>query len=550
MNNNYKKLPTRKRSMETILVVFIVALVIVTGGILSGTVYSKSSQMIKKQVQNNVLNLSQSAAACIDGKLFASIPEEGMDSTQYKEVWELLSNFRDNSDIQYIYTFRLKDKNIPVFVVDTDEEEPSENGAEYEMLEVMKQAFAGEAVAENEESKDEWGSYLSGFAPIFDGNKVVGIVGVDVSYSKVLEEINQFRRLIVIMAFLIFLITAVGVFAIIRKFRAGVNILNDKVLELSQGDGDLNREVELRSGDEFEIIAESINGFIREVRNMVKEVADKSVNSEQVILSMNGNVANLNQSMQACSTTAELISSRLNQTTTKVTLLAEQVTKMETTMETASLRAKESSEQAVSKKEKATEDILKIKSTIDIAYQDAKAVDEVLQVTSEISKFATQIRLLSLNAQVEASRAGEAGKGFAIVAEEMQHLNEKITESVTRISAINETVVRAVNALLEGCKSMQDYLSENVLVDYDDYADVGSAYGDTVNSLHIAMKELNKSALMISNEVMQVDSDLMGISDSVANSTNQIIGISNASMSIAQDMKELTEEPMLRMVQR
>ena len=40
-------------------------------------------------------------------------------------------------------------------------------------------AFEGKVALDDEVTADEWGSFYSAFAPIYSGNEVVGIVGVD-----------------------------------------------------------------------------------------------------------------------------------------------------------------------------------------------------------------------------------------------------------------------------------------------------------------------------------------------------------------------------------
>lgn len=543
----YKKMSTRKRSMEALLIVFICGLVVVTGCILSATIYFKSKDLLKKQVQTNALNLAKTTAANIDGKTFSKIPATGEDSKEYASVREELVAARDNSDIMYIYSFREGAKGAQ-FVVDADKEDPAANGEKYEMLPEMKKAFEGKATVDSEVSSDQWGSYISGYAPVFDGEKVVGIVGVDISYTMVLNELNQLKLQIALISIVILAIMIGGIIYIIRKFREGVNVLNDKIIELSEGDGDLNREIELPSGDEFEEISHSINHFIKNVRDMVKAVADKSVNTEEVIQDMNGKVVDLNSSMTQCTATAEGISASLSDTASRVAMLAEQVNTIDASVAEAEEHAGESAKNARMKKEKAMTDIAQIKATIDYASEQAKAVEEVLKVTAEIDKIATQMTILSLNAQVEASRAGESGQGFAVVAEEMQILNEKIAESVKRISNINEAAFVGVNSLLEGTADMEAYLTEHVLSDYDDYAQVGKDYGETVEQIHEAMTKLNENALVISGEVAKADSDIMEINTAVSRSSEQIAGISKASQAIAYEMEELTKEPMIQMM--
>lgn len=66
--------------------------------------------------------------------------------------------------------------------------------------------------------------------------------------------------------------------------------------------------------------------------------------------------------------------------------------------------------------------------------------DKIGQITENITAFANQTNILSLNASIEAARAGEHGKGFAVVAQEIRKLAAGSLESAEVISAlIDET---------------------------------------------------------------------------------------------------------------
>jgi len=83
--------------------------------------------------------------------------------------------------------------------------------------------------------------------------------------------------------------------------------------------------------------------------------------------------------------------------------------------------------------------------------QVAKDIEAIQQVITQVTdlkpliklirKVAFQIKLLSLNAAIEAARAGNAGLGFAVVANEVQRLSketemaaESIEENITQVS--------------------------------------------------------------------------------------------------------------------
>ncbi len=75
-----------------------------------------------------------------------------------------------------------------------------------------------------------------------------------------------------------------------------------------------------------------------------------------------------------------------------------------------------------------------IKHTIVNNINDTESmIDHIENVTSEM-------RILALNARIEAARVGEAGRGFALVAEQMS----KLTDSVREIAKSMEQITRSI----------------------------------------------------------------------------------------------------------
>ncbi|MHB8422047.1 MAG: methyl-accepting chemotaxis protein [Leptospirales bacterium] len=58
--------------------------------------------------------------------------------------------------------------------------------------------------------------------------------------------------------------------------------------------------------------------------------------------------------------------------------------------------------------------------------QNKSAVQEIVQVVSQVGDVAARTNLLALNAAIEAARAGEHGRGFAVVADEVRNLSEQV----------------------------------------------------------------------------------------------------------------------------
>ncbi|WP_410825933.1 methyl-accepting chemotaxis protein [Methylobacterium sp. sgz302003] len=85
------------------------------------------------------------------------------------------------------------------------------------------------------------------------------------------------------------------------------------------------------------------------------------------------------------------------------------------------------------------------RATIDHVSQYMHGLDAL---TSSLNKICSSIRMLALNANIEATRAGEHGRGFQVIARELQALardsQDAVTEARCRISTVQQTVDSAL----------------------------------------------------------------------------------------------------------
>jgi methyl-accepting chemotaxis protein len=75
-----------------------------------------------------------------------------------------------------------------------------------------------------------------------------------------------------------------------------------------------------------------------------------------------------------------------------------------------------------------------IKHTIDANLNETEVMIE------DIDKVASEMRILALNARIEAARVGDAGRGFALVAEQMSKLTDSVHEIARSMEQINGSV--------------------------------------------------------------------------------------------------------------
>jgi diguanylate cyclase (GGDEF)-like protein len=165
-------------------------LVICTAAVL--VLYFVARRTIMEEVRRQLISVASTAALQIDPNKLSKLTSRSDESTPtYIELKHILQQIRDaNPDIRFIYTMASTDQpGIWQFILDAEKDpaEVSHIGDEYEVskLPELKKAFI-EPIADNKLSKDKWGIFLSGYAPIYNAKQEpIGILGVDMTQANV-----------------------------------------------------------------------------------------------------------------------------------------------------------------------------------------------------------------------------------------------------------------------------------------------------------------------------------------------------------------------------
>lgn len=85
-----------------------------------------------------------------------------------------------------------------------------------------------------------------------------------------------------------------------------------------------------------------------------------------------------------------------------------------------------------------------------VSQESAQKVKDTGKILDMSRSIATQTKLLSLNASIEAARAGTHGRGFAVVAQEMQKLAQNSADATENIDTILKEIQTAIEKVIEG----------------------------------------------------------------------------------------------------
>ncbi|HZK54466.1 MAG TPA: hypothetical protein VFC84_09780, partial [Desulfosporosinus sp.] len=241
--------------------------------------------IFKERFQVEVINLAATAASLIDGQEHNRLqthPDEN--SVEYRKIQRLLQVFIDNnSHIKYIYTLRkLNGVTKWEYVVDADNTKDHHHiGNNYAVIdqEVIKNANNA-PLADNDFETDQWGTFLSGFAPIKDSmGQTVGIVCVNMTAKSIIQQEIGLG----LWALFLF-VSGLGLmihmtYRVIKKSTQPLDEIVFSIRGWQLENKDLQEKLNIQTGDEFEVLKEIMNQashLLFQEKRMLEEDLEKS----------------------------------------------------------------------------------------------------------------------------------------------------------------------------------------------------------------------------------------------------------------------------------
>ena len=239
-------------------------------------------------------------------------------------------------------------------------------------------------------------------------------------------------------------------------------------------DGNLIKNIELNTEDEFGEIAKYFNDMLDATRSVLLRMQGTA---EEVAQSSERLTENAEQSAQATQSVAEAVTNvsastsmqmdALNETTERVERLKEGMHNVVEVVRSGMKSVHDAVEHAnegntlaaatVQQMNRIADTVAESAGTVAKLGESSKEIDSIVEV---ITGIAGQTNLLALNAAIEAARAGEHGRGFAVVAEEVRKLAEESRSAAEqigeRIRAIQQSTESAVTAIELGRDTVEE----------------------------------------------------------------------------------------------
>ncbi|MDR3114444.1 MAG: methyl-accepting chemotaxis protein [Treponema sp.] len=329
-------------------------------------------------------------------------------------------------------------------------------------------------------------------------DKFPWILYVTITWDELMDGIHRLVFLIIISSAGFVVAGILIAYCMARGISRPVINIVDTLKDISEGEGDLTRTIDITTRDEIGELAHYFNLTIDKIKHLVvsirKEVDALSLtgtelagNITQTAASIHEITANI-KSITAQSGKQEMSVDNTGKITEEIveniqtlnTLIQKQrdcVSQSSTAVEQMLANIQSVTKSLLDNEENVTSLALSSEAGRDGLREVSADIKEIereseglLEINSVIQNIASQTNLLSMNAAIEAAHAGEAGKGFAVVAEEIRKLSEssskqsktisgvlaKIKASIDKITRSTDAVLLKFEAINGGVKDVTD----------------------------------------------------------------------------------------------
>ena len=389
-------------------------------------------------------------------------------------------------------------------------------------------------------------------------NENIGMffIGVDTKafIDKTIWAFVAILGIIVLVSTVIILI----VFGIFFKFNVTKPV--DYILSAldSISNGNLSNEVKLKSKDELQSIADSLdntrknfNLLISDLKNRAEGLAedshrlyDSAVETTQASENITSTIIDFTGKMDDSVDTMEKVFGEFDTLNSEAHIISDYVSDCKVSVE----KLKENSDSGMDILGAAVNMILQteknVVDTSEFVTEFSNQIKEIITLLQAITGISEKTNLLALNAAIEAARAGEAGRGFNVVAEEIRKLAENSRQTVEDIQNITQKIVEGSNNATEAMnktKEVSTKSTNSVKQVQDNFMLINELSNNIENKID-TVNEYNKG---IQNKIEHISSEVSGASKilkSLNSEINQITASTEEQIATMEELQAVSQE--------
>lgn len=309
--------------------------------------------------------------------------------------------------------------------------------------------------------------------------------------------------------------------------------------DISEGEGDLTLRLNVSGKDEIGQLANSFNGFITKMQDVIREVTSSTSQLSAAAEEMSMITDETRVGVQRQQSETALVATAVNEMSSTV----HEVANSAGTAASAASEADSQSEQGKQVVSSTVASIRTLASEVETAAnvigqleKDSESIGSVLEV---IRGIAEQTNLLALNAAIEAARAGEQGRGFAVVADEVRSLASRTQESTQEIQEMIERLQKgsrdAVKAMQAGQEQAQTTVEQASEAETS-LAQISAAVGQ-INEMNAHIAEASRQQGQVVEEINKNIINITQVADDSANGADQLSTASQEMATLAVNLE-------------
>ncbi len=547
----------RKISITSKLIIGVIILFIVSDILLGFMAYRKSYGMLLDQIKNSVEKISTCVAVNIDAGIVTTVQPGEEETEDYLKVSNYLTDYLNSAEVEYVYTIRPAASGDMEYAIDSQIEDYSAIGDVFEDEEAAP-ALQGVVVSNEEPYTDDWGTHISGYSPIYLDGKVVAAVGVDVSFNWIKEQTASLLKSIILLCAAVLVAGILLLFVLSRALSHRFKTLNDKIEELTKGDGDLTKNIELNSGDEFEVIGSNINKLIDFIRDILlsinseseklnrssSEIADNVRGARSDAQSISDTMTDMSDSMQETASSLNKINDLMTDINTAFTEIVTEIDGGRDFANEVKNSASQMGGNARNERSITKSRVTEIADSVSEKIERSKAVSRISELTEDIIAIADQTNLLALNASIESARAGEAGRGFAVVATEIGGLAGNSQSVASEIQKLSAEVISAVNELAEEAQNLLDFVDRTTMEGFDNLVQTSEDYQQSAERIADMMERFSRTTIQIQENIDNIRKSTDSVNLAVEGAAAGISSAAEKTVVMTDNISRIDEEAL------
>ncbi|MFR5266042.1 methyl-accepting chemotaxis protein [Clostridium sp.] len=387
-----------------------------------------------------------------------------------------------------------------------------------------------------------------------EGNRILFSV---LNQEAIKKQLKPIKMNVIYTTIIVMILAIVGTQWLSKSINKSVKILKESLKKIAEGD--LREVVLLKTGDEFEGLADSINKTQESVKIFLSKINENS----EVLLKSSENIAamaeettasstEVSKAMEEISTGTISQSNNAQQSLESMEVLSMQLVDITGITENMSSIAKKSNDIIEEKGNAIIESLIEKYSKSKAATQEfntlvidvAKSTDKINVISNSISQITEQTNLLALNASIEAARAGEAGRGFAVVADEIRKLAEQSKKSTEEIKNIIEEIRQKsikVTESIEDSKIVVKEQEEAMFKTKEIFGEILKHINE-VNGNAFEIKSFVEFINMNKETVVEEMENVASVSQQIASSTEEVTASTEEVTATMEGLTKHTED--------